>query len=173
MTGLYLFGAAVGVPLIAWFLLTGGDDGGGDEGVGAVMLRFLPVSTIAIVAATFGVCGLLLGAVGTTSGTTFVAAVATAVGAGMLNRTVFAYLRRSESGVAVGDDQLGGAIGRVVLPLARDHRGRIHISVGGQQLYLSAQALIDDEAIEVGAAVLVVEVRNGVARVTRLDPELA
>ncbi len=34
MTGLYLFAAAAGVPLILWFLLGGGEDGGGaDTGV--------------------------------------------------------------------------------------------------------------------------------------------
>ena len=33
MTGLYLFFAAVGVPLVVWFLLNGNDDGT-DAGAG-------------------------------------------------------------------------------------------------------------------------------------------
>ncbi len=176
MTGLYLFAAAAGVPLVAWFLLSGAEDGGGDDGsgIGAVMLRLLPLSTIAFVAATFGVCGLVLGALGTAAGTTFVASAAAAVAAGVINSTVFAYLRRSESTTAVGDEQLGGLVGRVVLPVAGERRGRIAVSVGGQQLYLSARALPDaaDEELEVGAPVLVVEVHDGIASVTRLDPEL-
>ncbi len=182
MTGLYLFAAAVGVPLLAWFLLSGGDEGsnGGDggDGIGGLMLRLLPLSTMAIVAATFGICGLVLGATGTGAGTTFVgAAMAAAVG-GALNSTVFAYLRRSESTTAAGDEQLAGAMGRVVLPVGGERRGRVAISVGGQQLYLSARALPDasadaDAELEVGAPVLVVEVRDGIASVTRLDPELS
>lgn len=179
MTGLYLFAAAVGVPLVAWFLLSGGGEGGGggggDDGIGGLMLRLLPLSTVALVAATFGVSGLVLGAVGTGAGTTFAGAAGAAVVGGVLNTTVFAYLRRSESTASVGDDQLAGAIGRVVLPVARDRRGRVAVSVGGQQLYLSARSITDatsDPELEVGAPVLVIEVHDGVASVTRLDPEL-
>ena len=179
MTGLYLFAAAAGVPLLAWFLLSGGDEGGdgggGDDGIGGLMLRLLPLTTLAIVAATFGICGLVLGAAGTAPGTTFTGAAVAAAVAGVLNSTVFAYLRRSESTTAGRDEQLAGAVGRVVLPMAGEHRGRIVISTGGQQVYLSARALPDASAaveLEVGAPVLVVEVRGGVASVIRLDPEL-
>jgi len=179
MTGLYLFAAAAGVPLVAWFLLSGGDEGGegggGDDGIGGLMLRLLPLSTLAIVAATFGICGLVLSGVGTASGTTFTGAAVAAVIAGVLNSTAFAYLRRSESTTEVRDEQLAGAIGRIVVPMTGEHRGRIVISTGGQQVYLSARALPDATAaieLEVGAPVLVVEVRGGVASVVRLDPEL-
>jgi len=177
MLGLYLFAAALGVPLLAWFLLSGGDeggDGGGDEGYGVLMLRRLPLGTVAIVAATFGICGLALGAAGTGPVATFVCAVISAVVAGVLSGTAFAYLRRSESGATARDDDLAGAIGHVVLPLGGQRRGRIAISVGGQQLYLSARAVppATDAQLEVGAAILVIEVRDGIASVTPLDPEL-
>lgn len=183
MTGLYLFAAAVGVPLLVWFLLSGGDDGGdaggegsSGDGVGGLMLRVLPLSTVAMVAASFGVGGLALGLAGTAPGTTFVAATAVAVLAGVLNSTVFAYLRRSESTTAVSDAQVAGAVGRVVVPVADGRRGRIAISAGGQQIYLSALAMpdaADDGVLEAGTPVLVVEMHDGVAVVTRLDPELA
>ena len=177
MMGLYVFAAAAGVPLVLWFLLSGGEEGGeavgGDEGMGGIMLRRLPLSTMAIVAAIFGICGLALTAVGTGAGWTFTAALMAAVAAGALNSTVFTYLRRSESTASVSDEQLAGRVGRVVLPVATDRRGRVAISVGGQQLYLSAQVLPDATAeLEVGAPVLVIDVRQGVASVTRLDPEL-
>jgi membrane protein implicated in regulation of membrane protease activity len=179
MTGLYLFAAAAGVPLVVWFLLSGGEDGGdegpgADEGVGGFMLRLLPLSTAAIALAVFGVCGLVLTAVGTGSGTTFLGALALAVVAAVLNSTAFAYLRRSESGATTSDADLAGAVGRVVHPVAPDHRGRVAVSSDGQRRYLSARALPDTAGpLEVGTAVLVVEVRGGIASVTPLDPQLA
>ena len=178
MTQLYLFAAAAGVPLVLWFLLSGGD--GGDEGYGAgedgllgVTFRLLPLSTLAFAAATFGVCGLLLGLVDTDDGTTFIASVIAGVLAGAANSTAFAYLRRSESSSDVSDRQLAGAVGRVVLPVAGERRGRVAVAVGGQQVYLSATTLPDVPAeLEVGAPILVVEVNGGIATVARIDPEL-
>ena len=167
MTGVYLFAAAAGVPLMAWFLL-GGGDAEVDEGGGWVSL-----STVAMVFATFGVCGLLLGVAGIGDGATLAGAALTAAIAGALNRTAFAYLRRSDYGATVEDGQLAGATGRVVLPVAGDRRGRVAVSVRGQLVYLTAQVGpgVTSE-LEVGAPVLVVEVSKGVATVDRLDPEL-
>ena len=184
MTGLYLFAAAVGVPLVLWFAFAGDDDaGGGDDGVAGVMLRWLPLSTIALAAAAFGVCGLALDASGAGGGTTLALAAVAGIVAGVLNSTLFAYLRRSESNIEVNDAQLTGKIGRVVVPVTGDRRGRISVVVGDQQIHLSALAVPPPPsegrsgpgaaaALDVGSPVLVVEVRNGIASVTRLDPEL-
>lgn len=179
MTAIYIFAAAVGVPLVAWFLLNGGDeggdDGGGDDSIGGIMLRLLPLSTVALAMATFGVTGLAIGAVGTGTLATFLFAVVAAVIGGVLNTTVFSYLRRSDSTSSASDDQLSGAVGRVVLPVGPDRRGRVSISVGDQELYLSAQippGTTDATLLEAGDPVLVVEVRDGIAVVVRLDPEL-
>jgi membrane protein implicated in regulation of membrane protease activity len=180
VTGIYLFFAAVGVPLALWFVLSGGDEGAdsgeggaGDDGLGGIMARLLPLSTVAIAAAVFGVTGLLLGAVDTATATTFALAVAMAAGAAALNTTVFSYLRRSDSTADVDDEQLAGTIGRVVLPMTAEQRGRVVVSVGGQQRYLSARATPGATGIlDVGAPVLVVSLEAGVAFVARLDPEL-
>jgi hypothetical protein len=173
----YLFAAAAGVPLVVWFLVVGGDDGGegADAGGGAaVMLRLLPLSTVAFVLATFGVCGLVLSALGTGAVATFLAASGAGVVAGAANSALFSYLRRSGSTSDVSDRQLAGAVGRVVLPVAAARRGRVSVSVAGQQVYLSAETMPEAPAeLEVGAPVLVVEVERGVALVTRLDPELS
>lgn len=174
MTGLYLFATAAGVPLVLWFMLAGEDDGGGaDDGLAGVMFRWLPLSTLAFVAAAFGVCGLVLTATGAGRGTTLALAAVAAIVAGVVNSTLFAYLRRSESTTGVDDSQLTGKIGRVVVPVSGDHRGRIALTVGDQQIHLSAEAIPGASAeLAVGAQVLVVEVRKGIASVTRLDPEL-
>lgn len=181
MTGLYLFAAAAGVPLVLWFVLAGGDEGGADSGDAdggdgglSAALHLLPLSTVAFFLATFGVCGLLLGLVGTAAVTTFVGSAAAALAAGALNTALFSYLRRTESASDVSERRLAGAVGRVVLPVADGRRGRVAVDVGGQQLYLSAQSMPDTAAeLEVGAPVLVVEVEGGIALVTRLDQELA
>jgi membrane protein implicated in regulation of membrane protease activity len=173
VTGLYLFAAAAGVPLVIWFLAAGDDSGGDDAGIAGVMFRLLPLSTIAFVLAAFGIAGLAVGAAGAGGGTTFIAAAVAGIVAGVLNSTAFAYLRRSESTTEVDDDQLAGKIGRVIVPLTGDRRGRIAVTVGGQQIHLSALATPDAPAeLGVGDSVLVVEVRKGIASVTSLDPEL-
>jgi len=175
MTGLYLFAAAAGIPLVLWFMISGGEDGGGaDGGLAGVMFRRLPLSTMAIVAATFGVCGLVLTETGTSGGRAVTAAVIVGLVAGLLNGALFSYLRRSESTTEVGDEQLAGKIGRVVVPVAGDRRGRIAVSVGGQQIHLSAHAVPEAPAdLGVGSAIVVVEVHNGIAIVAALDPELS
>ena len=151
-----------------------GDGVGGEGGIGGLMLRLLPLSTIAIVFASFGICGLALQAADIGSVTTLVAAAALAVVSGVLNSTVFAYLRRSESTASVADHQLAGRVGRIMLPTGVDRRGRVVVSAGTQPVYLSALSSPDpdDDDLEVGATVVIVEVRNGVATVSRIDPEL-
>jgi membrane protein implicated in regulation of membrane protease activity len=172
VTGWYLFAAAAGVPLVVWFLVSG-DESGPDDGVAGVMFRALPLSTIAFVLAAFGVCGLALGAAGTSDGARLAAAAGAGAFAGVLNSTLFAYLRRSETGANVDDDQLAGKIARVVVPVTGDRRGRVSVTVGGQQVHLSAVAAPNGPGeLGVGASVLVVEVRKGIALVAPLDPEL-
>ena len=177
MTALYLFCAAAGVPLVAWFLLNGnedsGDAGAGSDGVDAVMLRLLPLSSVALATAVFGVAGLALGAVGTGAVVTFVGSLVVALIAGALNSAAFAFLRRSNSYADVDDRALAGSMGRVVVPVGSTRRGRIVVNVGDQPIPLSAQAVPDQiHELGVGTPVLVVEVANGIATVTRLDPEL-
>lgn len=90
MTGLYLFAAAAGIPLVLWFMISGGEDGGGaDDGLAGVMFRRLPLSGMAIVAATFGVCGLVLTETGTSGGRAVTAAVIVGLVAGLLNGALF------------------------------------------------------------------------------------
>jgi len=177
MTALYLFCAAVGVPLVAWFLLNGNDDSGdagaGGGSVDAVMLRLFPLSSLALAAAVFGVAGLALGAVGTSAGVNFVGSLAVALVAGALNSAAFALLRRGDSYADVDDRALVGSMGRVVVPVHGTRRGRIVVKVGDQPIPLSAHATPGEtDQLEVGTPVLVVEVAKGIATVTRLDPEL-
>lgn len=194
MTAVFALFAAAGVPLVAWFLLAGdgsdgGDSGGGGDadGLGGIMLRLFPLSTLAIAAATFGVTGLALGAIGTSAAASLLWAIVIAVLAGALNTALFGYIRRSDSGSSLSDDQLAGAIGRVVLPIPASGRGRVAVTVNDQELYLSAEALptggersgpdaastdLAPVELAVGDPILVVQMREGVADVIPLDPGL-
>jgi membrane protein implicated in regulation of membrane protease activity len=174
MTALYVFFAAAGVPLVLWALFGGGDevgvgdlDAGGDAG--PVMLRFLPLSSMAIAAAAFGIGGLALGASGLADGPTFFSALTVAVVAAVLNSTAFTYLRRTDSSSDVRDVELAGAVGRVSLALGPGRRGRVVVALSDRQLTLTAEGIDGTEPLEQGEAVVVVEVERGVARVARLD----
>lgn len=185
MIGVYLFALAAGLPLVLWTLFGGGDDGGGDggdafdggsDGIGPLMMRLLPLSTIALAAASFGLTGAALTWAGSAATLTLLLAVVIGVVAGAANTALFSFIRRSGSTASVTDLQLSGSTGRVTLPIGPDRRGRIAITAAGQEMYLSAHVMptVDGtvDELEVGAPVLVVEVSNGIARVIRLDPEL-
>jgi len=172
MTALYLFAAAAGVPLVLWFLFSGEDadeGGGGDDGIAAVMFRLFPLTSWALSAAVFGITGLAVGATGVASGLTLLVAIVVALVAGVANSVVFSFLRRSESTSDVSDAELAGTIARVVLPVAPGRRGRIALTVGGRDIYLSADAMPDTGELERGRPVVVVEVRGGVARISPLE----
>ncbi len=60
-------------------------------------------------------------------------------------------------------------------PSLPDRRGRVAVDVGDQRLYFSAVPFAEADGaptFDVGDPILIVQVANGVASVTRLDPEL-
>jgi membrane protein implicated in regulation of membrane protease activity len=175
VTALYLFFAGVGVPLVIWSLVAGGgeselgeaDGGGGDSG--PLMLRLLPLSSLALAAATFGITGLVLGALDVTTGVAALSAAGLAVVAAVLNSAVFAYVRRTESTSDISDASIAGAIGRVVVPVEPGRRGRVVVSLSDRDVALTAQGIGTAETLAIGSAVVVVEMERGIARVARLE----
>ena len=99
MTALYLFCAAVGIPLLLWFSLAGDADGG--DGFGDAdadgPLAFLSLSTLSFVLGFFGLTGLLLDIVGTAGLLTLLVAIITAIAAGAFNSAAFRWLRRNSN----------------------------------------------------------------------------
>ena len=87
MTALYLFCAAVGIPLLLWFSFAGDADGG--DGFGDAdadgPLAFLSLSTMSFVLGFFGLTGLLLEIVGTAGLITLLVAIITAVAAASIS----------------------------------------------------------------------------------------
>ncbi|HRP07812.1 MAG TPA: hypothetical protein PLL69_04930, partial [Gemmatimonadales bacterium] len=117
--------------------------------------------------AAFGATGLLLGWLGVGSITTFVLALATGLISFAAVHAVFTWLRRSDSAVEVfGDRDLEGALGRVTWPISAGTRGQIACSIGGRELYVTAE-LADgvDGLLGTGQEIIVLSTRNGVAAV--------
>jgi membrane protein implicated in regulation of membrane protease activity len=173
MTALYLFFAGVGVPLVIWSLVAGAgeselfDADGGDGG--PLMLRLLPLSSLALAAATFGVTGLALGALDLAAGLVALLAVGLTVVAAALNSAIFAYVRRTESTSDVSDAAIAGSIGRVVVPVEPGRRGRVVVSLADRQVALTARSIGEVEHLAIGSAVVVVEMERGVAVVAHLE----
>jgi membrane protein implicated in regulation of membrane protease activity len=188
MTAVYAFAAIVGWPFLLFFVFFGGDSGEVDadfdvdtdfdgnleaaEGVGSgiasTVLSLLSFRTIVFFLAFFGVTGLILEALSTSTAITLVIAIALGLFAGSLNNRVFRYLKTSSVGTDVSDEALSGAVGRVTVPISVDSKGRITCEVGGRTINLTAVPFDSREEGEfgVGETVVVVEVNEGTARVS-------
>ena len=173
MTALYLFCAAVGIPLLLWFSLAGDADGG--DGFGDAdadgPLAFLSLSTLSFVLGFFGLTGLLLDIVGTAGLLTLLVAIITAIAAGAFNSAAFRWLRRNSNSSEVMDHELEGMIADVALPISGEHRGKIILTKAGAREQMTATP-VDGSTIDPGRRVVIVRVEGGVALVAPLGPDL-
>jgi membrane protein implicated in regulation of membrane protease activity len=130
-------------------------------------LRFWTFGSLA-----FGIVGSLIHFAGLAPAPVGLAlAVAMGLASGLLASWVFRALTRSSSQSGALATDAVGQVGRVLVPVARGARGKIRIQLRGQTIdYL---ATTDDEALDVGADVLVSEVRSGEVHVCRAPSEFA
>lgn len=97
------------------------------------------------------------------------------IASGALIGAVFGYLRRSESGTMAGEEALIGLRGEVRMAIASGDTGEVRIESGARQFRLRARL---DELEERGTrlgpgdAVVVVDVKQGVAIVAPVDMKL-
>ncbi len=97
------------------------------------------------------------------------------VGAGALVSTVFGYLKRTEAGEIQGEAEMSGLTGKVLLPIGPGETGEVRVTSGDRRYRVRARA--DDESgpdvhLEAGRTVMVVEVKEGVARVAPVKMKL-
>ena len=173
---MFWFSLAAGAPVLVWSAFGGGDsDLSADAEDGGGIMSVIPLSTLAFVSAFFGITGLAVRQTGAGPVAAVLLALAVGVAAGVLNSAVFAWLRRTGVSSDVTDKELEGAIARVVMPVSARRRGRIVLDIAGSESRMTAAPVDDGPGgeIEAGAQVIVVKVEGGVARVTRLAPELA
>lgn len=182
--GSLLFG---GLLIAASFLGAGhdtdvhaGDTGHGHPGDGdheqsqaSAVLSLFGLRFWSFGSAFFGLTGLVVnlagGAVLAATGPLIAGGVGVAAGLGA--SATFRALTRDTIGQVRAATALVGREGRLLLPVARGQRGKVRLPVpGGGDVDLLAET--DDDALDAGAEVLIVEVRGNVAVVERAPASL-
>jgi len=198
MLELYIFCAALGVPLLAVLVLGGGDGdtefgdagfdldadigadlelAGADGGLGDFtgFFRRIPVSSYAFFMAFFGAAGIL----GTWRDVGFLATIVLAVMLGLFgafaNAAAFGFLRNTESTSQLTDRQLVGRLATVSVPIDAGKRGRVWLDTGDERVQLTAGSVesAPNKAFALGEQVVIVKMANGVAKVMGVDPEIS
>lgn len=193
MLGLYLFAMIVGVGLLLFTIVLGGDhdapeadldfdaeaeveleSGHGEglgSGVGDLVLGLFRPRNLTFLLASFGTTGTLLTLARTGEALTLPLAIGMGVAAWLASHGVFTWLRRTDSGIdALDDRDLEGTIGIVTLPITPGGRGRITVEAAGRQAYLTARLSGEVErALPVGTEVLIRRTEGGVAEVMPTD----
>ena len=193
MVAIFLFAAVFGWLFVALFLFSGSDfdsdvgvdadldldadadldvdSSSGFGGLAGLIGALLSFRSIVFFAAFFGLAGLLLTWLGTST------VLATIVGAGVglfaavANVQLMDYLKRTSVSSRLTDRRIAGNPAKVVLPIGPGHRGKVAVDVAGQPIYLVALPFNDrhEKEYAVGDTVVIVEVRDGSALVTAMD----
>ena len=133
----------------------------------AIVGSLLSFRSVVFFAAFFGAAGLVFTGLGYNVVITLVTAVVLGMIASVANSVLFGLLKASETTSQFGERTFEGRPASVTVPIEHDRRGRIRIELAGQPHYLVAESF-DGESFRPGHEVVVVEVRDGVARVASL-----
>ena len=125
----------------------------------------------------FGAAGSLLHAFWGGGQPFLTAAVAggTGLASGALITTVFGYLKRTEAGTLRGEQSFVGLTGEVSLEIAPGSRGAVTVRRGDRRIRIRARAAETwqgEEPLGTGQAVVVVEMKGGIAAVSPVAPKL-
>lgn len=100
---------------------------------------------------------------------------ATGLGSGALISTVFAYLKRTESGALKGEESFVGLTGEVSLEVGPGSHGTVTVRRGDRRVRLRARVADASGGAPVlgpGQAVVVVDMNDGIAAVAPVGPKL-
>lgn len=198
MLALYLFCAALGIPLLALFAFGGNDGdmefgdagfdvdadfgtdldfGGSDGGFGDFtgLFRRIPVSSYAFFLSFFGGAGTLGTWIDLGFAQTIILAVLLGVIAAAVNTAAFSFLRNTDTSSQLTDRQLEGRMATVSVPIVAGKRGRVWLDTGDERVQLTAGSVdsLLDQSFGRGEQVVIVEMTNGIAKVMGVDPELS
>jgi membrane protein implicated in regulation of membrane protease activity len=150
-------------------LSDGGHDHPGDElGVLSLFasLRFWIFAILG-----FGLSGTLLHWFARSAElTTGLIGAATGIASGLFASLLFRSLKKSSVGTESRASLAVGKLGRIVVPCGAGCQGQVRVEIAGSSVDLLAEA--GDEALAHGDSVVIVDVQENVARVSRLPEEL-
>ncbi len=143
----------------------------GNAGAAAFWTVVLSLRFWTFMALGFGMSGTLLHYFGSTPPplTALIASIA-GLASGLFATLAFRAIRTASAGTESRTSLAVGKVGRVVVPCGREVSGQVRIEIGGSSVDLVATT--DEEAIAKGEAVLVEDLREGVAHVSRRPREL-
>jgi len=151
-----------------------GSGDGHDQSQASAWLSLFGLRFWSFAAAFFGLTGIIIHVIGGPLlgiAAPFIAA-GVGVAAGLGASTTFRALSRDTIGQVRGASALVGREGKLLLPVARAQRGKVRMPVpGGGHVDLVAES-DEDESLDAGAEVLIVEVRGNVAVVERAPASL-
>ena len=149
----------------------------GDVAAGTGIAQVFSVRALINAVFGFGAAGSLLHLVWGGGQPMLTAAIAggTGLASGALISTVFAYLKRTESGALKGEDSFVGLTGEVSLEIRPGSHGTVSVRRGDRRLRLRARPADASEgapALRPGQPVVVVEMNDGIAAVAPVGPKL-
>jgi membrane protein implicated in regulation of membrane protease activity len=140
-------------------------------GAAAVWTLFLSLRFWTFAALGFGLSGSLLHFLGLAGpAATAVIAVGAGVGSGVFATLAFRAVKRGSTGTESRSSLAVGKTGRVVVACGRGVKGQVRIELAGSSVDLVATT--DEETIAHGESVLVEDLHEGVAHVSRRPREL-
>ncbi len=190
MLAAYIFSLVVGGGLLALNLF--GDfldsDVDADAGIdldgdadaisgGSEIAKLLSLRSLVYALFGFGGAGLVLHLIWAGAQPVLTALIAggMGLGSGALVSTVFGYLKRTEAGEIQGERALVGLSGKIVMAIGDGETGAVRIRSGERQYQMRARADLPSgaaRALEAGRAIVVVDVKDGVALVTPIENKL-
>jgi len=124
----------------------------------------------------FGATGSLLHVLWGGDRTGMTATIAAGIGvlSAILISSVFGYLRRTEAGTKLGEESLAGLTGEVSLPIGSGDTGAVLVRRGNRRIRIRARAAPtwQGKNLDLGQAVIIVEMNDGIAAVSPVQPKL-
>ena len=179
MVTLYWFALIIGGGMLAASLfgdLFGADiddvdvDGGGDTHAA----KLLSLRNLTYFLFGFGATGVVLSRISQLAGSGIILA---ATGVGIAGAAAAAlllnYVQRTDTGERDTEESFIGCIGRLTLPFAADHAGRVMVRRGDREFELRARPFDEDStAARIGTSIIVVEMEGGTALVAPMQESL-